>query len=295
MRIRARRLRIIQRIGLLIAGAFLLGLLASWIIAGALVAPVHREATATPAELNVELITLQSKSGATIAGWHCRAEPARGVVVLLHGIRSSRSAMLPRARMLRELGYSSVLIDLQGHGESTGERITLGYLERHDVEAAVQYSRQCHPGESVAVLGVSLGGAAATLASPLGIDALILESVYPNIDDAIRNRVEARLGRMAAIPTALLRIQIKMRLGIAPSQLRPIDKIASVGCPVFIISGVSDVHTPESETREIFERANAPKDLWLVEKAAHVDLMQHAPEAYRERVSEFLRLHLRDD
>ena len=184
------------------------------------------------------------------------------------------------------------MIDLQGHGESSGEAITIGYLEKHDIRAAVAFARNEHPGEPVAVIGVSLGGAAAVLGSPLDIDALVIESVYPNVSDAIGNRVSAILGPFAAIPTALLTVQLKPRLGISPSQLRPIDFMSKLECPVFVLSGTQDVHTTEQETLAMFDTAVEPKELWLVDGAAHVDLQQHVPEEYRKRVLSFLETHL---
>jgi fermentation-respiration switch protein FrsA (DUF1100 family) len=166
-------------------------------------------------------------------------------------------------------------------------------LERHDVRAAVKYARQEHPGEPIGVIGVSLGGAAALLASPLDIDALVLESVYPNINDAIHNRVSARLGPFSTIPTALLLIQLQPRLGVSPSELRPIDYIAKVECPVYVVSGTADQHTTAAESEAMYSAAVAPKDLWLVEDAAHVDLFRAEPTQYRRRIGEFLQLHLR--
>jgi len=48
--------------------------------------------------------------------------------------------------------------------ESPGERITFGHLEALDAEAAVEFARQRAPSERLAVIGISLGGAAALLA-----------------------------------------------------------------------------------------------------------------------------------
>ena len=73
-----------------------------------------------------------------------------------------------------------------------------------DVRAAVNFAREHHPGEPVALLGVSLGGAAALLASPLPIDALIVESAFPTISEAIHNRIPAALGPLRCVPAWLL-------------------------------------------------------------------------------------------
>ena len=269
-----------------------LGLAGSWIVAGQLLAPHPRSAGTPPEGLNAETVSFASGSGAQISGWSISAEHSQGVIVLVHGIRESRSSMLDRAHLLHRAGYSVLTIDLQAHGESTGDRITVGHLEKHDVRAAVEAARNLHPGQPIGVIGVSLGGAAALLASPLGIDALVLESVYPNIEDAIQNRVEARLGALAAIPTEILVLQLRMRLDISPDDLRPIDHIGDCGCPVFLISGTNDRHTTAEETREMFSAARQPKQLWLVDGAEHEDLQSHTPRSYEAKLMEFLDQHL---
>ncbi|PNY33610.1 alpha/beta hydrolase [Rhodopirellula baltica] len=200
--------------------------------------------------------------------------------------------MVDRAQMLYEAGYATVLIDFRGHGESGGQQITFGNLERFDATAAVEFARQAHPELPIGVIGVSLGGASAVLASPLDIDALVLESVYSTISDAVENRVRIRLGPIAPLASAALLFQLRYRLGIPSDALVPIDHVADVKCPVLILSGREDQQTTEVETRRMFEAASEPKSLWLIDGVGHKDLYRYAGDAYRERVLEFLDAHL---
>lgn len=273
-------------------GSLAIGFLVVWIVTGQLVAARPQTIGSPPSDLPAVSIVLHSESGSTVAGWHIPADSRQGVVVLLHGIRGSRISMLDRARMLYGEGYSIVMIDLQAHGESSGDQITIGDLEKHDARAAVEFARMQHPHEPIGVIGVSLGGASALLASPLGIDALVIESVYPDIESAVNNRVAVRLGPLSAIPAKILLMQLEPRLGIEKTQLRPIDHISAVGCPVFVVSGNEDLHTIAAETRSIYETAKEPKELWLVDGAAHVDLQSTAPTEYRKRVVQFFDQHL---
>ncbi len=87
------------------------------------------------------------------------------MVLLVHSIRSNRVEMLSRARFLNEQGYSALLIDLQAHGETPGDRITFGARESEDVKAAAAYLRNMFPGERLGAIGVSLGAAAIVLAN----------------------------------------------------------------------------------------------------------------------------------
>ena len=61
----------------------------------------------------------------------------KGSVVLLHGIRNIKESMVGIGRYLRERGYVVVLVDLRGHGKTSGDHMTYGAREARDVKEVV--------------------------------------------------------------------------------------------------------------------------------------------------------------
>ncbi|HEY3567424.1 MAG TPA: alpha/beta fold hydrolase [Thermoanaerobaculia bacterium] len=276
-------------IALILLGGLLAGLGFLLYAGHALAAPQPAVIGPPPPDLHAEAVEIPSASGSRLRGWLCRMPGSRGVVILMHGVRANRLSMVRRARLFRDHGYSVLLFDFQAHGESPGEHITFGHLESRDARAALDFVHRELPGQPVAAVGSSLGGAAAVLADPpLDLDALVLESVYPTIEEATRERLRIRLGPLGPPLAPLLLAQLKPRLGISPSTLRPIDHISQVRCPVFVISGTADQHTTPAQAKALFARAPDPKRLWLVPGAAHVDLDRFAGAEYERRVLEFL-------
>jgi fermentation-respiration switch protein FrsA (DUF1100 family) len=278
----------------LIAFACLL-VLATGAVFGAgeyLSSPARHPVGDPPAELFATAVAIPSPKG-EVAGWVARGADS-GAVLLLHGVRSDRRQMQERALLLNRLGYTVLLIDLASHGESAGKRITFGAHEAHSVRAALAYLRRALPGEKIGVIGVSLGAAAAVLSKPgRTIDALVVESMYPTIEAAVENRLAARMGPPGAWLAPLLLQQIPLRTEVPLAALRPIDAMAQLACPVLVIGGALDVQTPAAETRRIFAAARGPKQLWIVDGAAHVDLHRYAASEYEPRIGAFLALHLR--
>ncbi len=264
----------------------------SWYVGGQLLAPAPRTVGEPPEDLPVVVTTLESESGSSVATWYIPTDNAHATVVLLHGIRGNRRDMLQRARLLYEAGYSTVTIDFQAHGESPGENITVGFLEKHDVRAAVAFARKMNPNHRIGIVGYSLGGAAALLASPLEIDAAVLEAVYPTLDEAVNNRIAMRLGSLSHVLTPVLTWQLPLRLGISSSELRPIDHIAQLDCPVLVAGGDIDKHTPLEETRRLFDSAAWPKKLVIFQDTHHTDFLKHDREKYKREVLSFLEVHL---
>ena len=136
-----------------------------------------------PPDLQAETIEIPSPSGSLLRGGSAGFRVSRGVVILMHGVRANRLSMVERARLFRANGYSVLLFDFQAHGESPGEHITFGSLESRDARAALDRVHRELPGQPVAAVGTSLGGAAAILADPPLPTALVLESVYPTIEE----------------------------------------------------------------------------------------------------------------
>lgn len=209
--------------------------------------------------------------------------------LLMHGVRSDRTSMIERSKFLDSRGISSLLIDLQAHGETAGELITFGIRESVDAANGVKYLRENQSCKKVVAIGQSLGGASALLGNgPIKVDALVLESVYSTIEDAVRDRLEMRLGSVGALLAPLLYLQIPIRIDASLTELRPIDVLKKVDYPIYILGGSNDLHTRISETKRMYESAKDPKSLWIVDGAVHEDLYRYSPKQYEDNISRFL-------
>jgi fermentation-respiration switch protein FrsA (DUF1100 family) len=271
------------------ATLILVGVVCAISVGWLLAHPIQTRIGNPPTDLNAQAVSFASDSGATVHGWWSPVRNDHDAVLLLPGIRANRLSMVDRARFLHRAGYSVLLIDFQATGETKGDHITFGWKESRDVLAAINLVRRIDPTARVAIIGSSLSGVAALLATlPLKIDALILEEVYPTIETATRNRMENYLGGVGRVLTPALLNQLQWRLGVSASQLCPVDHIGDVQCPVFIISGEKDRNTRPADTRMLFEHARSPKQLWFVPNAGHVDLHRAAREEYEIRVLAFL-------
>ncbi|MBO0725532.1 MAG: alpha/beta fold hydrolase [Blastocatellia bacterium] len=267
---------------------------AAWSAGSFLSHPVNHSVGALPAYLQGRDVEFESGSGSKLRGWMIPGRQGGGAVVLMHGFRGDRREMLGRASFLSAAGYSVLLFDFQAHGESPGKQITIGYLESRDAQAAVDFMKKNRPGEKLGVIGLSMGGAAAVLASPaLEVDAMALEMVYPDIERATEDRMERYLGVWARGLAPLLLAQLPLRAGIEKTALRPVDRVGAIKAPKLFIAGAKDRATKLDESRELFAAASEPKEFWVVEEAPHVDVHQIAKEEYERRILDFFEKRLR--
>lgn len=277
--------------GLMTLGVFsIIGAIAVWGFGSMMVAssPSHVDAASPPARD----ITLYSADHVRLAGTYWPGRSARSpAILILHGLNASRQSALENAAWLNSLGYAVLTIDLRGHGQSQSAEHSFGLFESRDAAAAFSWLKRGQYNAPVAIIGISLGGAASLLGDdgPLNAQAMVLQAVFPTIRDATRNRIRAFVPDIAAnMLEPLLSYQSKPRLGIWPDRLSPLHAIRKYRGPLLIIGGGGDQFTPPSEVQSMYDAAPGRKSLWIVDGASHRDVSILDTDEYRSRVQEFL-------
>ncbi len=235
--------------------------------------------------------TLPSSDGLALAAtyWPGKSPNSPGVL-LLHGQDGSRTQTIDNAAWLAAQGFAALAIDFRGEGQSQPADITLGWREARDAHAAFAWLKREQAGAPIGVVGISMGGAAALIGEGglLRADALVAQAAYPDIRHAIRNRMNALVGAWAgALLEPLLSFQSIPRFDARPSDMSPVLAIREFKAPVLVIGGGADIFTPPAETREIFDAAPGPKDLWMAPGLDHYGVSDLKSDEYRARLLAF--------
>jgi fermentation-respiration switch protein FrsA (DUF1100 family) len=167
--------------------------------------------------------------------------------------------------------------------------VSFGWYETRDLLGAIDWLRARGFSE-IGLLGVSQGGATIALAAPElhGVRWAVIESVYPDLPNAVDRRFRRTVGLPGWLAGALMVPLAEWRLGVRAREVAPTRTIARLTCPVFVLAGSADEHTRPDDAREIFDRAREPKQWWLVPGAAHVDLYGYAKADYEAKLLAFL-------
>jgi fermentation-respiration switch protein FrsA (DUF1100 family) len=275
----------------------LLGGLAAFAVVSAffawqLTSPPRRTIGEVPSELAglAQPVAFFARDGIKLSGWLVPCADSTKAVVLLHGNGSSRKQMIARARLFHDAGYTALLYDARGHGLSEGKMVSAGWFETADLLGALDFLRSKGIKE-FGCLGASQGGATILLAAeqlPLEVRWVIVESVYPTISDALDRRLRMNVHLPGWLAGALFIPFAQLRLGVSMDQVRPVDHVGKLRCPVLVAGGSADQHTLSAGTEELFAAAPKPKELWLVPGAAHVDLYGYARQEYATRIMTFV-------
>jgi fermentation-respiration switch protein FrsA (DUF1100 family) len=244
-----------------------------------------------PAE-ELDLIT---RDGIRLRAWLFGSPDAVGSVIVAHGHGGSKHYSLPIGEILHRR-FNVLMLDHRGHGESDGLRTTIGYEERLDVYAAVDLliGRGLGP---VGIIGVSMGASTAILAAADDdrIAAVVADSPYARLRWAVSQGAVLRgYPRFIAPPMAALGCwATALHLHQPMEAFDPIEVVERISPrPLLIMHGTDDDVVPVASAHALFERAGEPKELWLIDGLKHVQAIDRAYPAFRQRVLEFFERYL---
>ena len=221
-------------------------------------APRIRE-TGSPADhgLDYEAIWIPTVRSRRLYGWWLPAPSAQGTLVLVHGWGGNAELMLPLAVPLRRAGLNLLLFDARNHGRSDAD--TFSSLPRfaEDLGAAIAWLKHRHPwrGARVAVLGHSVGAAAALFAASRNRDIAAVISIAAFADPAeVTARYLAPLRLPKQVTTLVIRY-VEWVIGHRFDTLAPVRSIRRVACPVLLMHGQADTLVPVEDARRILAQA----------------------------------------
>lgn len=190
----------------------------------------------------------------------------RGTVVLLHGYGVAQFAMAPWALRLAQDGWRCVLVDLRGHGKSTGKRIYYGVREARDLSQLLDaLAGDGTLAPPVAALGESYGAALALRwkVSDPRVDRVVAIAPYGALSNAVVNICHEYAGWLPRrlIDAGLRRLPSVLE--VAPEQLDTTMVLACHPVPALVVVGTEDRITPPADVRRVYEETG-PGSGWIV-------------------------------
>jgi len=242
---------------------------------------------------HIKPVMLQTASG-TVATWFRAAEvPAGKTALLVHGWNSLSAHMLSLANTLNDAGVDVVLLDLPGHGASSGRHLHLG----KGIEAVDAAWR--HHGPFDAFVGHSFGGAVvlnAALGSSMCIPARRPETLVmlaaPNSMPAFFRG----FGRMIGLPAPAQEAMERKVLTIIGQSLDLIvssDQLKDYRRPVLVVHDMDDRDVLYADALRM-ARAGKHVELFTTSGLGHRRILRdrevHA--AVRDRVTSGAAAHV---
>ncbi|MGD0707404.1 MAG: alpha/beta fold hydrolase [Anaerolineaceae bacterium] len=247
----------------------------------------------SPAEFGLRYkdIPLLTSDGIQLRGWWIPAEGSTCTIIFLHGYAGSCDPDLKYVPFFHEKGFNVVMFDFRAHGRSDGAFTSMGYLEKQDCLAAVDFalSKGSH---SIGMLGFSMGGRVALLTAP---EAPAVQAVISDGGPArITTVIVAELTRkgvphaLAAVLAFMTELGMSIRCGVNLFDQEPYAQCRHLApLPVLFIHGDHDPNTRPAELERMVREAGENAICWRVPEAGHRDVDAFRPEEYVQKVTAF--------
>lgn len=240
--------------------------------------------------LAYEDLRLPTADGLTLSAWFLPSRtPAKGTILFLHGNAQNISTHLASVYWLPERGFNVLLLDYRGYGASQGQPSVPG--AQQDIDSAMRYlvARRDIDPRRIVVLAQSLGGA-------LGLHYLAHSGYRQHLRGAVIDSAFTSYRDIAGekLRGSWLTWPLSWPLALTVTDdYRPLDAAPLVApIPLLILHGDRDEVIPVQHARRLYEAAREPKQLWIIEGAAHIQSLEQ-PDV-RDRLVTWLHARLTD-
>jgi pimeloyl-ACP methyl ester carboxylesterase len=220
--------------------------------------------------LKYEEVCFWTSDGILLYGWWIPR--GRFTVLFAHGNGGNISHRVDIAAKFFEEGFSVFLFDYRGYGKSKGRPTEKGTYK--DAEGAVKYllGKLGIPLSRIVPVGESMGAAVVVELCTRYIfrGAVIISPALSFL------QVMSHLFPKYLLTNKLSRIYDSSK------------KISKIHFPVLIIHGDKDELVPFAQGKELFRRANPPKDFYRVRDAGHNDVYEKGGKRLFAHIREFV-------
>ncbi|MBO5030866.1 MAG: alpha/beta hydrolase [Lachnospiraceae bacterium] len=215
------------------------------------------------------------------------------VAICFHGYTSQGlSDYIGLSDYYLKRGFAMLLPDARAHGQSEGEYIGFGCLDRKDALVWINWVIQ-ELGEDVEIVlhGTSMGGATVLMASGLELPAQVKGIVSDcgfTSPKEVFTHVLNTMYHLPAFPAIQGADIINKKLaGYGMDECNAKREVAKAKVPILFIHGANDTFVPCKMCHEIYDCCASPKKILIVEGAAHAESYYKDTEKYEQALNEF--------
>ena len=222
-----------------------------------------------------EDVTTTSQDGLCLVGHWRTCENPKRVIIAMHGWRSSWDKDFGTiADFWRDNGCDVLYAEQRGQGESDGDYMGFGLLERYDCKSWIDWVNQRTDGTLPIYLGgVSMGATTVLMAAgmelPSNVKGIVADCGFTSPHAIWKHVVENNLRIPYRLHEAAISDLCKKKIQMSGEEYSTLDAMKACTVPVLFIHGTDDKFVPIEMTYENYKACRAPKQLVVVPGAGH--------------------------
>lgn len=192
-----------------------------------------------------------------------------------------------------EEGYNVLIPYMRATGESEGEYIGMGWLDKDDLQCWINKIIEQNNNANIVLHGSSMGAATVLMASgddlPSNVKAIIEDSGYTSVWDIFASEAKVRFGLPEFPVLNMFEIVANFRAKYDIKKASALEQVKKANIPILFIHGDSDDFVPEYMCEQLYNAANCKKEKQIIQGAGHTESRYKEPETYYNKIFEFLK------
>jgi len=219
-------------------------------------------------------IELKNKRGHKLfcSHWLPKERPCERLpcVVYLHGNCSSRIEAVPEARILLPMNITLFALDFSACGMSEGEYISLGWYEREDVEAVIEYLRGTNQVSTIGLWGRSMGAVTALMYASIDhtIAGIVLDSPFSSLKTLVEELVKDKISLPGFIINSAIKVvksSVNKRAKFDLNDIEPIKFAESCFIPALFCTAKEDTFVKPHHSKKLFDVYQGEKNITSID------------------------------
>lgn len=217
-------------------------------------------------------------------------------VIAVHGYTATAEDSSQAASEFYNRGYNVLAPNLRGHGQSEGNYIGMGWDDRKDILAWIDYLNKTYNSPDIILYGVSMGAATVMNVSgeamPKNVKLIIEDCGYTSTWDIFSYQLGSLFGLPAHPFLDAANLVTKLRAGYTFTP-GPIDQVSKCTIPMLFIHGDQDAFVPSYMVDKLYEKAGGPKEKLIIKGAGHNQSKDVNPDLYWKTIDNFIAAYLK--
>ncbi len=219
------------------------------------------------------------------------------LVVVIHGYGANYKEMQQYCKLFVDQNYSVFAVENRAHGQSEGDMIGFGVLDKDDVLVWLDFINKTFNNPQICLFGLSMGGATVCLLAgenlPVNVKCIISDCGFSNCYRQMAY-INQKIAHLPNFPNLwIFNHYLKTVYNFDMKKFDAVVTCSKTKVPILFIHGVADTFVPITNSIMMYNATPEKlRDNFFVEGVGHAMSYPTAGVEYEKKVHEFLRKNM---
>ena len=240
-----------------------------------------------------QTLSIKSFDGLTLYGHLLKCEESNKLVIIVHGYGGCYKDMNSYAEMFLKRCYNVLAVECRAHGNSEGDMVGMGWFDRLDLKAWIDYMLSQNPNFKIVLFGQSMGASAVCMALgenlPNNVICGISDCAFDNVYRQMYHVCHPHLRFLCKPTLNILNSFTKRTRDFDMKKADAVRQLKKSKVPVLFIHGNADKFVPVEMCYNLSEAVpETRREVLIVDGAEHIMSYAADTKTYTNKVNKFL-------